>query len=82
MIAAGAPFDLVLCNILARPLKRLARELASHLAPGGVAVLAGLLAADGNAVLTAHRTVGLKLLSITDREDWRTLVLQRRASAT
>ncbi|MFO1119488.1 MAG: 50S ribosomal protein L11 methyltransferase [Rhodospirillales bacterium] len=31
----GGAFDLVLCNILARPLKRLAGDLARHLAPGG-----------------------------------------------
>jgi ribosomal protein L11 methyltransferase len=77
-IAAGRPFDLVLCNILARPLKRLAQGLARHLAPGGLAVLAGLLAADGNDVLAAYRTAGLSLMRQIDVDGWRTLVLERR----
>jgi ribosomal protein L11 methyltransferase len=79
MIAADAPFDLVLCNILARPLERLARELARHVRlGGGLAVLAGLLARDGNDVLAAHRPVGLALLRARDYDGWRTLVVQRR----
>lgn len=79
VIESSPPFDLVLCNILARPLKRLARELARHLAPGGVAVLAGLLRADGNDVLAAHRANGLGLVRKIDIEGWRTLVLRGRA---
>jgi ribosomal protein L11 methyltransferase len=82
VIEAGSPFDLVLCNILARPLKRLAPVATRHTRPGGIAVLAGFLAADGNDVLAAHRAAGLTLLRRVDREGWRTLVLQRRASAT
>jgi ribosomal protein L11 methyltransferase len=73
-IAAGRPFDLVLCNILARPLKCLAKDLARHLAPGGIAVLAGLLAQDGNDVLAAHRAVGLRLVRQINVDGWRTLV--------
>ena len=75
VIAAALPFDLVLCNILARPLKRLAGDLARHLAPGGIAVVAGLLREDGADVLAAHRAAGLRLLHRIDVEGWRTLVL-------
>ncbi|MGH6972992.1 MAG: 50S ribosomal protein L11 methyltransferase, partial [Stellaceae bacterium] len=42
-LARSAPFDLVLANILARPLAVLARDLGRALASRGVAVLAGLL---------------------------------------
>jgi ribosomal protein L11 methyltransferase len=77
-IKAGAPFDLVLCNILAGPLKRLARELARYVRPGGgIAVLAGLLARDGNDVLAAHRAARFTLLRARDYDGWRTLVVQR-----
>lgn len=76
-IAAAAPFDLVLCNILARPLKRMARDLARHLAPGGVAVLGGFLVADGADVLAAHRAAGLRLAFRLEVEGWRTLVVVR-----
>jgi ribosomal protein L11 methyltransferase len=40
---ARGPYDLVLANILAQPLKMLAPLLAGHLAPGASLVLAGIL---------------------------------------
>lgn len=76
-IAAAGPFDLVLCNILARPLKRLAGELARHLAPGGTAILAGLLRNDGTDVLAVHRAAGLQLLRRIDVDGWQTLVVRQ-----
>jgi ribosomal protein L11 methyltransferase len=79
-IAARRPFDLVLCNILSRTLKRMAGGLARHLAPMGTAILAGLLTRDGNDVLAVHRAVGLGLLRTIDVEGWRTLVLRRPPS--
>lgn len=76
-IAAARPFDLVLCNILARPLKRLAGDLARHLAPGGTAILAGLLRQDGADVLAAHRAAGLRLLRRIEVDGWQTLVVHQ-----
>jgi len=74
---AGAPYDLVFANILARPLCRMARELATNLAPGGTAILAGLLHSQARMVLAAHRRVGL-VLDFTVRDGgWTTLVLRR-----
>lgn len=76
-IAGRAPYDLAMSNILARPLKRFAGDLARHMAPQGFAVLAGLLAADGADVLASHRAVGLRLVRRIDVDGWRTLVLRR-----
>ena len=81
VIAAARPFDLIVCNILARPLKRLARELFCHLAPGGTAVLAGLLRSDGADVLAAHRAAGLRLARRIDLDEWQTLVIRRPGEA-
>ena len=74
----GAAYDLVFANILARPLTRMAADLARQLAPGGVAILAGLLARQARWVLAAHRRHGLVLRAILREGDWATLVLQRR----
>ena len=38
-ISRNGPYDLILANILARPLSRMAPRLARNLAPGGVAIL-------------------------------------------
>jgi ribosomal protein L11 methyltransferase len=84
-VRRGGPYDLVLANILARPLCRMARDLARNLAPGGHAVLAGLLATQARAVLAAHRRAGLVLVARLAEGPWTTLVLRapdarRRAS--
>jgi ribosomal protein L11 methyltransferase len=77
---AGAPYDLVFANILARPLCSMARHLAANLAPGGTAILAGLLHQQARMVLVAHRASGL-VLDFTVREGaWTTLVLRRGVS--
>jgi len=76
-LARGAPFDLVLANILARPLALLARDLGRALGPRGVAVLAGLLPRQEALVLTAHRAAGLHLAARIDVGGWRALILAR-----
>ncbi|HZB89930.1 MAG TPA: 50S ribosomal protein L11 methyltransferase [Stellaceae bacterium] len=70
-------FDLVFANILARPLMRMAPDLARALAPGGIAVLSGLLARQEAAVLAAHRACRLRLVRRIRRGGWHTLVLAR-----
>jgi ribosomal protein L11 methyltransferase len=57
-VRAGGPYDLVLANILARPLCLMARPLAAHLAPGGTAILAGLLAAGTGRASPTRDAVG------------------------
>ncbi len=69
---------LILANILARPLARLAPGLARHLAPGGIAILSGLLARQERLVLAAHRAQGLVLRRRYTLGEWRTLVIGRR----
>ncbi len=69
---------LILANILARPLARLAPGLGRRLAPGGIAVLSGLLARQERLVLAAHRAQGLVLRRRYTSGEWRTLVIGRR----
>jgi ribosomal protein L11 methyltransferase len=79
-IAAAGPYDLVMCNILARPLKRMAAESFRHTAPGGMAVLSGLLVDDSAEVLACYQAVGFGLIRRIDVNGWRTLLLRRRVS--
>jgi ribosomal protein L11 methyltransferase len=74
----SGPFDLILANILARPLMRMAPALARALAPGGVAVLSGLLARQEAALRAAHRQQGLALVRRIALDGWHTLVLAKR----
>lgn len=74
----GAPFDLVLANILARPLALMALPLARVLAPGGIVVLSGLLSRQAAGVVAAHRLQRLRLTGRVAIADWHTLILARR----
>jgi ribosomal protein L11 methyltransferase len=78
----AAPFDLVLANILARPLALMARDLRRVLAPGGVAVLSGLLARHETFVLAAHRRHGMVVRHRIAIDGWHTLIVARRPSPT
>jgi ribosomal protein L11 methyltransferase len=73
-----APYDLVFANILAEPLKRMAAPMARLLAPGGVAMLSGLLPSQANAVMAACRAQSLSLERRIVLDNWVTLVLRRR----
>jgi len=74
-------YDLVLSNILARPLALMARDLARTLAPGGRAVLSGLLRRQEPIVLAPHRGCGIVLERRLVIDGWSTLVLRARAQA-
>ena len=74
-VRAGAPYDLILANILADPLCEVARDLARYLAPGGSAILAGLFDRQAPRVIEVHRAAGLRLRARRDLNIWTTLVL-------
>ncbi len=76
-VRADRPYDLVLANILARPRALMARDLRRSLAPGGVAVLAGLIDWQEPYVLAAHRVQRLSLVRRITVDGWRTLILRR-----
>lgn len=78
-IAAAAPFDLILANILAEPLIELAGSLSGLLAPGGRLVLSGLLTRQQDDVMSAYRAAGLTREKSIVLGDWSTLILTREA---
>lgn len=77
-VAGGGPYDLIVANILARPLMALASGLAAQLAPGGRVILSGLLQDQERMVLGAYRPLGLALAGRQRIEGWSTLLLVRR----
>jgi ribosomal protein L11 methyltransferase len=76
MLAARAPFDLLIANILAGPLIELAPHFARAIAPGGMVVLAGLLDTQAESVSRAYEEQGLR---VVDRGfgEWPVLVCER-----
>jgi ribosomal protein L11 methyltransferase len=71
-----APFDLVLANILANPLKQLAGPMARHLAPQALVILSGLLTPQAAGVIAAYRARGLVPLRHFRIEGWSSLLLR------
>lgn len=75
--ASAAPFDLVLANILANPLRQLAAPMARHLAPSALVILSGLLTPQARGVIAAYRARGLVPVRHLRIEGWSSLLLRR-----
>lgn len=77
LIEGAAPFDLVFANILKQPLIDLVPDMARYVAPGGHAILSGILATQADAVVAAYAAGGLALETREDHGEWTTLVVRR-----
>jgi ribosomal protein L11 methyltransferase len=86
--AAGLPrgaaaghrrFDLIVANILAGPLIRLAPGIARAIRPGGVVVLSGLLGEQMREVAGVYAMAGFRLAHHHLSHNWATLILERRS---
>ncbi|ESY86126.1 MULTISPECIES: 50S ribosomal protein L11 methyltransferase [Mesorhizobium] len=76
IFARRAPFDLIVANILARPLMRLAPQMAGHIALGGSIVLSGILDRQRDAVISAYVGQNFRHVSTLHREGWVTIHLK------
>jgi ribosomal protein L11 methyltransferase len=76
-IRAASPFDLVFANILKGPLVELAPDMATNIAPNGIAILSGLLVVQAESIVSAYETNGFKLQAREDLGEWTALVLLR-----
>ncbi len=76
-IAAAAPYDLIFANILKGPLMALAPQMARHLAPGGRAILSGILNEQAEAIADNYARHGIKAGARRRIGDWTTLIMQR-----
>ncbi len=74
--AKHGPFDLVLANILANPLRQMATPMARHLAPSALVILSGLLPYQAQGVIAAYRARGLVLLGHLRIEGWSSLLMR------
>ena len=75
--ASAAPFDLVLANILANPLRQLATPMARHLAPSALVILSGLLTHQAPGVIAAYRARGLVPIRHLRIAGWSSLLLRK-----
>ena len=68
-------YDLVLANIVAAVLQKLAPQLAAHLAAGGILIAAGIIAAEEAETVGAFEAHGLRSIAREQAGDWVALQL-------
>jgi len=78
--APQGSFDLVLANITAPVIQRLARELVSALFPSGVLVVAGIVSEGATETKRCLQEAGARVLLERRDGDWRALVVTRADS--
>jgi len=76
-IVGKAPFDLVFANILMGPLMALAPSMSQVTAPGGYAILSGILNEQAVAVGEVYTQNGYNLTKSDEIGEWTTLTLQK-----
>ncbi len=77
-VLQNAPYDIILSNILARPLIEMAPDLAKNLKSGGFAVVSGFVADQEEWVVNAHLEQGLKLVKTYQFDNWRAALLEKK----
>lgn len=75
----AAPFDLVIANILAGPLRTLAGDIGKATSRGGNVVLSGLLNWEAPSVVAAYTAHGFALREHRRIAGWSTLTLVKRS---
>jgi ribosomal protein L11 methyltransferase len=75
VLAQAAPFDLLIANILAAPLTRLAPAILRSLAPGAVLLLSGLLANQEGLVASFYRQ--LRFVSCRRIGPWSAMMFEK-----
>lgn len=75
VLSRGAPYDLLIANILAGPLTQLAPAIQKAMAPGAVLVLSGLLTNQEGLVTSFYRS--LRFVGRRRMGPWSALVLQK-----
>ena len=76
-LAAAAPFDLVLANILKGPLIMLAPAVMDSLESGGFVILSGILNTQADEVIDRYCGLGNSLCDRLVIGDWTTLILRK-----
>jgi ribosomal protein L11 methyltransferase len=74
----AAPFDLVIANILAGPLRTLAADVGKAVRRGGIVILSGLLEPEAPAVVAAYIAQRFALAEHRRIAGWSTLTLLKR----
>lgn len=79
LITQNAPYDIIMANILARPLIEMAPNLAENLKTGGYCILSGFVEDQIDWVVSAHQKEGLSLVKTYQIDNWRAVIMEKQA---
>ncbi len=77
-LGRAGPYDVIVANILAKPLQIMAPDIVRNLAGGGTLILSGLLDTQEDAVCDAYTRQGMGLVKRYIRGEWHSLMLRKR----
>ncbi len=75
--AEHGPFDLIIANILAGPLRKMATSVFRGLRSGGTLILSGLLPHQRAQIIGTYRAQGARLMRAHPKDGWLTLVFEK-----
>ena len=79
LVRNNAPYDIIIANILARPLIEMAPQLNQALAPGGICIHYGLVDDQEDWDSGEPTNLGLKLVELYKLDNWRAALLEKKA---
>lgn len=77
-VKENAPYDIIIANILARPLIEMAHDLYKYLNTGGFCILSGFVQDQVDWVIDAHKDAGLSLLKVFEFDNWRAALMEKK----
>ena len=77
LVKDNAPYDLILANILARPLISMASDLYKSLKNGGYCILSGFVEDQKQWVIDEHTKLGLTLKKTYQLDNWYAALLEK-----
>ncbi len=77
-LGTAGPYDVIVANILAKPLQEMAPDITANLSMGGSLILSGLLGTQEAAVCAAYANEGMELIRRYVRGEWHSLMLRQK----
>ena len=76
-VQKNTPYDVILANILARPLIMMAKDMSKSLKIGGYAVISGFIDDQVDWVIGEHEKYGLELQKMYEEDNWRAALFKK-----
>ncbi len=77
IVKQNAPYNLVLANILARPLLSMAADIHQNLQKNGYCILSGFVEDQSDWIISEYQKQGMRLIKLYELDNWRAALMQK-----